>query len=398
MKSSQTISGRPPDPQFHISGALGTHVWGPDRIRLLDLTSGWNVVNAGWNDPVILAAFEEAAHRLPFRPAWCEEDALLELEAKIAELAPGYVCLPSCSGAEAIDNALKAARMITGRAGVVSFSGAYHGNATGAAVAAGFDIAHLEPFGLRSTRTWITLPRDADDLQSLRALFSENEDIGALVVETVATNAGCVLLRDEILQELAEVCAEHDILLVCDEIGTGMHRTGSLFSAFHRGVRPDILVVGKALTNGLYPLSLCLVSTTIARMLDNEAFASTFGGAPLGCAAALATLKRHENLELGVRAERTGAWLKHALEDALCASSLVEAVHGRGLELAVHVRWDEAAAGLTPRSFLAELRRRSVFATVSASDCQVMIMPPLIAEPQELEPAIEAVAALLCAR
>lgn len=118
------------DPPFFIKRAQGAHVWDCEGHRYLDLTSGWNVVNAGWNNPEIMEAWARCAEILPFKPSWCADEFSKALSDLLSDCWPGYMAIPGCSGAQGIDNALKVARLATGRSGVMSFAGAYHGSST----------------------------------------------------------------------------------------------------------------------------------------------------------------------------------------------------------------------------------------------------------------------------
>ena len=378
------------DPSFHIRGAQGAYVWGADGARLIDLTSGWNVVNAGWGNSEIVSAFQSAITQLAFRPSWASDDSALALEERFSELAPEYFLIPSCSGAEAVDNALKIARMATGQPSVLSLVNSYHGSSTGAALACGYEVSYLAQLGLEAFKYCVPLPKNASDLSALECILSEKNDIGAFIVETVTTNAGCEVISNPILQIISDIASARGILIICDDIGTGLNRTGSLFSFTPSPLRPDIFVMGKALTNGLYPLSLCLVAKEILGLFDHTAFASTYAGAPAGCIAALATLAFHETSDLGNRATESGRFLREQLESSLSSSPLAAGLYGRGLELAIHIRWCEARR-LQPRSLLERLREQGVFATVSSDSCHLMIMPPLTVERKDLATAADIV-------
>src|SRR4051794_18244949 len=149
-----------------------------DGNRYLDLTSGWNVVNAGWENADIRDAWLRDSESLSFRPSWARDSLIERLSERLAELVPGYRLIPSCTGGEAIDNALKVARLITGRGGVICFAGAYHGSGTGASLATGYDVPYLPQIGLDGRSVWMPLPTSDDAVQSAEALIREFEDAG----------------------------------------------------------------------------------------------------------------------------------------------------------------------------------------------------------------------------
>ena len=381
------------DPPFHFKAARGSHIWDEQGRRYTDLTSGWNVVNAGWNCSEIRDDWHRHIDNLTYRPAWCIDDCYKWLEAALADLAPGYVMIPSCSGGEGIDNALKIARLVTGRPGVISIAGCYHGSNTGAALAAGHDVSHLEILDLERLRVVIPVPSGDADLPQIERQIRQSEEAGAIVFETVLTNAGCHVVSTEFLSLISRLATELGILLICDEIGKGLNRTGSLLSCQHRDIRPDIIVCGKALTNGLYPLSLCLASQNLVSFLDPEVFASTFAGAPSASAAALATLRYHAEHDLGARTRQTAAELRKRLLENMSGLRFAAGLHGDGLEIALHLNWVHGqSVGATPNGLLRNLRQKGIFATLSPGDCHLMIMPPLNSEVADLLTAADSIA------
>jgi acetylornithine/succinyldiaminopimelate/putrescine aminotransferase len=203
--------------------------------------------------------------------------------------------------------------------------------------------------------------------QDRRRIPAEHEHIKNITPYPALTGEGRKLLSDE-----------QDFILICDEIGTGFNRTGTLFSILSRAIRPDIVVCGKALTNGLYPLSICFVSSEMLTSIYPEAFASTFGGMPAGCAAALATLAYHKKYELGLSCREKGNLLRKRLCDNLSSCSAFKGVYGDGLELAIHLDWSKVPLeALTPATLLTRLLDKGIFAALSPSDSHIMVMPPL---------------------
>lgn len=376
--------------EFFIKRALGSHVWDNKDRRYMDLTSGWNVVNAGWNNPEILDALRSCAETLPFKPSWCFDIYSTALVETLSGILPGYIPIAGCSGADGIDNALKVVRLVTGRPGVISFAGAYHGSSTGAALATGYEVSHLDSLGLPHRQVSLPFVTTDEGLLAVEQLVRSTEDAGAIVFETVLTNAGCFTLSEEYLNLLRSLADEHDLLLVCDEIGTGFGRTGKVLS-HAPALKPDIVVLGKALTNGLYPLSLCMVSKDLVGFLSKESFLSTFAGAPLGCAAAIASINYHTRHDLASKAASNGVAIRKKFEETLSGCELIVGLHGCGLELAVHFDWTRCRdVGLTPCELIRHLKSQDVFATLS-TDSQLMIIPPLIAETTDLLSAMDVI-------
>jgi 4-aminobutyrate aminotransferase-like enzyme len=363
--------------RFRMRDARGVHVWDDMGNRYLDLTSGWNVANAGWNNSVIA--------ELPYRPSWCADKYSDQLLHVLRSTFPGYAFVAGCSGADSIDNALKIARLVTGRTGVLSLSGAYHGSSSGAALAAGYEINHLH--GLAQAATLLPLPSLDLDLAQVELVIRSSEEACAIVVETIVTNAGCVEVPTPYLALLRALATELGLLIICDEIGTGLCRSGSWLS-HDQTLAPDMVVLGKALTNGMYPLSLTLVAKSLQGFLEPDAFASTFAATPPGCAAAAATLELMRRTDLSADASARGGFFRQRLLDEAKNIPYLTTVAGRGLELAINMDWDDHQS---PRRFIGALQQRGVFAVLSSDDQSLMVMPPLIATVEDLTMSIDAI-------
>ena len=382
-----------------LHGAKNDRLIGIDGRVYYDLTSGWNVTNAGWNNEAIFTDWIEAARALPFRPSWCTDPNQERFKEQLGSIFPGYIPILSCSGSEAIDNALKVARVTTGRGGVACVGDAYHGSTLGAALAAGYTVDHIDALGLDNRRFALPAPVSDADLATIEALLTREDSIGAVVFETVLTNAGCRVVPDAFLNLLQRLSDEFGFLLVCDEIGTGMNRTGHPWSFQGRPIRPHVITCGKALTNGLYPLSLALVANDLRSFLDEASFASTYGGSPAGCAAALSTLAFHQAADLGSR----------ALELASAVTAIFESngrklgghfdIHGVGLSMAVNIGGGdpEFAHASRPKKIIQSLLERGIFAVLSPDGQQLMITPALTAELEPLMDTLDVVAETIVA-
>lgn len=387
------------EPLFALASADGWNLSATDGTRLLDLTSGWNVTNAGWSRAEIETAWSKQSETSWFRPSWCDHEYLDLLHERMASLAPGRRLVASCSGSEAVDNALKIARLVTGRAGVIRFEGAYHGSGTGASLATGNYVPHLAPLWPDAHVLDLPLPGTPGAIERAEAAIREFEEAGALVFESVLTNMGCRTVGEDYLNMLARVCDEFGIVTIADEIGTGMNRLGHFFSALAPDLgrpEPDIVVTAKALTNGLYPLSLCLVRERLAIHVEESMFASTYAAMPSGCAAAVATIDTHIADGLGAIAIETGKVFADALRAETDGIDVVTAVAGQGLELALHLDWRGLAKrDVTPVRLLEELRSAGLFVTYSPGENHLMLMPPLVTPPELLEEAAGTIARVL---
>jgi 4-aminobutyrate aminotransferase-like enzyme len=336
--------------------ATGTNVWDADGNRYLDLTSAFGVSGLGHTNPLVRAALvaqsTELMHAMgDVHPTAVKAELCAQLSAVTFErwgAGVGKVVLGN-SGSDAVEAALKTALLHTGKAGVIAFTGAYHGLGLGALSTAGIPFFR-EPFRaqLKEFATLLPFPSDpSGDLKRLRedieAAIGERE-IGSILVEPIQGRGGCVVPPPEFLPMLRAVCDKRGVLLVLDEIYTGFNRTGALFACEDRGVVPDLICLGKALTGG-FPLSACIGRAEVMDawpLSSGEALhTSTFLGNPLGCAMALASLAEHTRPEIAAQVRSRGQHLRAALERI--HSPYIRQVRGRGLMLGVELTAAEGA-------------------------------------------------------
>ncbi len=332
--------------------ADGTNVWDADGNRFLDLTSAFGVCGLGHTNGEIRAALvaqsSELMHAMgDVHPTELKAELCARLSAMTYErwgAGDGKTVLSS-SGSDAVETALKTALLRTGKAGVIAFTGGYHGLGMGALSAIGLPFFR-EPFRaqLKDFATLLPYPVEGGpdgDLAELRTRMEETiraGGIGCVLVEPVQGRGGCVVPPCGFLPMLREVCDAHGILLIADEIYTGFHRTGAIFACDHSGVVPDLVCLGKALTGG-FPLSACVGRAEIMdawpASTGEALHTSTFLGNPLGCAMALASLKQHADPVLASCVQERGAKLKAAL--AAMRSPHIGGIRGLGLMLGVEL-------------------------------------------------------------
>jgi 4-aminobutyrate aminotransferase-like enzyme len=330
--------------------AAGPNVWDADGNRFLDLTSAFGVSGLGHTHPATQAALVAQSAELMHAMGDVHPTAVkAELCARLSALTferwgagPGKVVLGN-SGSDAIEAALKTSLLHTGKAGVIAFTGGYHGLGLGALSAGGIPFFR-EPFRAQLKDFAELAPYPAGpsaDLDALRrnleTTISEIE-IGCVLVEPIQGRGGCVVPPAGFLPMLREVCDENGVLLVLDEIYTGFNRTGTLFACEQQGVVPDLICLGKALTGGL-PLSACVgrapVMDTWPPSSGEALHTSTFLGNPLGCAMGLASLREHERPETSALVQGQGQRLKTALQGLRSPS--IKEVRGSGLMLGVEL-------------------------------------------------------------
>jgi len=330
--------------------AAGTNVWDADGNRYLDLTSAFGVSGLGHTNPQVRSALvgqsADLMHAMgDVHPTAVKAELCAQLSALTFErwgAGPGKVVLGN-SGSDAVEAALKTALLRTGKAGVIAFTGAYHGLGLGALSTIGIPFFR-EPFRaqLKEFATLLPYPSGpSGDMEQLRAQIVATVRHGAtgcILVEPIQGRGGCVVPPAEFLPMLRAVCDEHDLLLVVDEIYTGFNRTGALFACEDNKVVPDIICLGKALTGG-FPLSACVGRADVMDAWppsSGEALhTTTFLGNPLGCAMALASLAEHSKPEVAAQVRNRGQQWKVALEKM--RSPHIRQVRGRGLMLGVEL-------------------------------------------------------------
>jgi 4-aminobutyrate aminotransferase-like enzyme len=270
-----------------VARASGASLWDADGREYLDLLSGMGVANVGHANPAVMAAIAAQAARYLHVMVYGElvQQPQVELARQLAALAPGDLSVTyfTNSGAEAIDGALKLARKYTGRTRSIAFSGGYHGDTMGALSLAQRRI----PTALRTAAR----RRRLSSFGSVVDLLRIDESVAAVVIEPIQGEGRC-RFRRRISAALRERCDAVGALLICDEVMTGLGRTGAWFACQHWDVRPDVLVLAKALGGGL-PLGAFVASADVMQTLSHDpalAHVTTFGGHPLSCAAGSAAL------------------------------------------------------------------------------------------------------------
>jgi putrescine aminotransferase len=267
----------------------GVYLWDVDgEKRLANCHCNGGVFNLGHRHPAIVETLKRALDELDIGNHHLLSEQRAALGQRLAELAPGDLpCTTfAVGGGEAIDFALKLARAHTGRPGVISARGGYHGH-TGLALAAG-DAQYREPFGPMAPG-FVQVPfGDADAVAA-----QMGDDTAAVLLETVPATLGMPIAAPGYFAELRALCDHHGALLIVDEVQSGLGRTGKMWAIEHWGVEPDILVTGKGLSGGIYPIAATCYRQALNAFLHEHPFihVSTFGGAEVGCAVALKVLE-----------------------------------------------------------------------------------------------------------
>ncbi len=352
-------------------------LWDTDGNRFLDCVSAYSAVNQGHCHPRIAAALAQQAKRVTLTSRAMRNDRLPGFLEKLTRLCGYSVALPMNTGVEAVETAIKLARrwayevkhVPADAAEIIVFDHNFHGR-TMSAISASTTPEYRKDFG-PFTPGFVAIPfGDAEALAR-----SVNANTCAVLVEPIQGEGGVNVPPPGFLRRVRALCRENNVLFVADEIQTGLGRTGDLFACDHDGIKPDVLIVGKALGGGYYPVSACLANEELMNLFRPGDHGSTFGGNPLASAVAEAAIDVIVDEKLPARARSAGGKVMEGLQSI--ASPLIEEVRGRGLligvQLAVPAR--RLSQALLERGVAAKDTRESV----------LRIAPPLVINDEEIE-------------
>jgi len=372
-----------------------------DGNLFLDFTAGIAVAATGHSHPQVVRAIEEQARKFLH---FCGSDFYYEPMAGLAErlcrLAPGSfpkkVFLTN-SGTETIEAAIKLARYSTRRTHLIAFLGAFHGRTLGSLSLTASRSSHRAHFGPLLPDVH-HVPYGIEGVHALEDKLFRHEmrpdEVAAIVVEPIQGEGGYVVPPSDFLAKLREICERHGILLVVDEIQTGFGRTGKMFACEHWGVEPDILCVAKGIASGL-PLGAMIARSDISSWTPGT-HGSTFGGNPVACAAALATIELLEN-GLVQNAAEVGGYLKKRLSGLKAKHPVMSDVRGLGLMIGVELAKTDSAR--TPDSQLRDQVMRRSFEKglllLGCGESTIRFCPPLIITKAEADTAVDIFAATL---
>jgi predicted acetylornithine/succinylornithine family transaminase/N-acetyl-ornithine/N-acetyl-lysine deacetylase len=360
----------------------GALLWDEAGCEYIDCAAGHGVANLGHGRPEIVAAIAEQAQRLVTCPEILYNDTRARLLERLANLVPMkqariFLCN---SGTEAVEGAIKFARLVTGRTGIIATLRGFHGRSMGA-LSATWEPHYREPFApLVPDFMHIRY----NNLDAAREAINENT--AAVLIEVVQGEGGVHSANEAYIQGLAELCHERGALLIVDEVQTGFGRTGRLFACQHYGLEPDILCLAKSLGGGLPMGAICLGRRVLeSGRITKGVHGTTFGGNPLVCAAALATLDILEQENLPERAAELGTFALERLR--LIRSPLIREVRGRGLLLGI-----ELTTKVQP--YLEKLCERGILA-LPAGPRVLRLLPPLVISHEQLTHVLNVVEEVL---
>lgn len=373
-----------------ISKAEGIWVEDPEGKRYIDMLAAYSAVNQGHRHPAIIKALKDQADILTLTSRAFFNDKWPIFAKKLCQVTGKDMTLPMNSGAEAVETAIKTIRkwgykvkgVEPGKAEIIVFEENFHGRTTTIVSFSTDPIAHdyYAPY----TPGFKIVPYN--DLEAVKKAVNKNT-VGILV-EPIQGEAGVIVPDDGYVKGLREIADENNILLAADEIQTGFCRTGKLFCYMHDGIEPDIIIMGKALGGGVFPVSAIAADKDIMGVFEPGSHGSTFGGNPLGCAVAIAAIDVLLNENLAERSAELGAYFMDQLKKM--KSNIIELIRGKGLFIGVVLKKSADKA----RLYTTKLKEKGLLCK-ETHDWIIRFAPPLVIKKEEIDYAMERIREVL---
>ncbi len=362
----------------------GVYVWDVEGKKYFDFLSAYSAVNQGHCHPKIIGAMIEQAQKLTLTSRAFYNDTLGEYEKYVTE----YFCfdkvLPMNTGAEAVETAIKLCRkwayekkgVDENQAVIVVCDGNFHGRTT-TIVSFSNDEGARKNFG-PFTPGFISIPyNDVDALEKVL----ENKNVVGFLVEPIQGEAGVYVPADGYLKKSYDLCKKHNVLFIADEVQTGIARTGKLLAVYHENVQPDILILGKAISGGVYPVSAVLANNDIMMVIKPGQHGSTFGGNPIAAKVAMAALEVVKEEKLAENALYLGAIFRKEMQRIIDKTDLVVSVRGKGLLNAIIINDTEQSE--TAWNLCVQLKDNGLLAKPTHGNI-IRFAPPLVMNEDQL--------------
>jgi ornithine--oxo-acid transaminase len=368
-----------------LSRGEGVYVWDVEGKKYYDFLSAYSAVNQGHCHPKIVGALVQQAQTLTLTSRAFYNDVLGKYEKFATELFGFDKLLPMNTGAEAVETALKLSRkwayevkgVAENEAQIIVCENNFHGRTT-TIISFSNDPVARKNFG-PYTNGFIKI--EYNNIQALEEALNSNKNIAAFLVEPIQGEAGVYVPSEGYLTEAKALCVKHNVLFIADEVQTGIARTGKMLAVDHENVKPDILILGKALSGGAYPVSGVLANNHIMNVIQPGNHGSTFGGNPIAAAVAIAALEVVQEEGLAENAERLGQLFRAELSEFAKENDLVLSVRGKGLLNAVLINDTEESS--TAWDICMKLRDNGLLAKPTHGNI-IRFAPPLVINEEQL--------------
>ncbi len=368
----------------------GVYVWDLEGRKYFDFLSAYSAINQGHCHPRIINALKQQAERITLTSRAFFNSRLGEFEKYMSEYFGFDKVLPMNSGAEAVETAIKIARkwgyvkkgVDEQEAQIVVCTNNFHGRTTTIISFSNDEDArrHFGPY----TQGFIKV--EYDNADALEKVLEENKNVVGFLVEPIQGEAGVYVPSEGYLTKTREMCKKHNVLFMADEIQTGIARTGNLLACDHEKIKPDMLILGKALSGGAYPVSAVLANDHIMEVIKPGQHGSTFGGNPLAAAVAMEALEVVKDENLAENAAKLGEIFREQLNEYIAQSHLVKLVRGRGLLNAIVINDSEDSS--TAWDICVKLKENGLLAKPTHGNI-IRFAPPLVMTEDQLMECVE---------
>ncbi len=368
-----------------LSRGEGVYVWDVDGKQYYDFLSAYSAVNQGHCHPKIIKALTNQAQTLTLTSRAFYNDILGKYEEYVTQYFGFDKVLPMNSGAEAVETAIKLCRkyayekkgIAENKAEIIVCENNFHGRTT-TIISFSNDEDARKNFG-PYTAGFIKI--EYDNLEALETALKSSHTIAGFLVEPIQGEAGVYVPSEGYLAKAKALCKKHDVLFIADEVQTGIARTGKLLAVDYENVIPDILILGKALSGGVYPVSAVLANNTIMNVIKPGQHGSTFGGNPLAAAVAIAALEVIKEEDLARNAQQLGNLFRSEIQKLVDSNSLVKQVRGKGLLNAIIINDSEDSS--TAWDICLKLRDNGLLAKPTHGNI-IRFAPPLVMNEEQL--------------
>ena len=368
----------------------GVHVWDVEGKKYYDFLSAYSAVNQGHCHPKIVGAMYDQAQKLSLTSRAFYNDVLGKYEKYATEYFKFDKLLPMNTGAEAVETAIKITRKwayekkgVPGtEAQIIVCEDNFHGRTTTIISFSNDEDArrHFGPY----TPGFLKIPYN--DIEALEKALESSKNIAGFLVEPIQGEAGVYVPTEGYLSKAKELCEKHNVLFIADEVQTGIARTGKLLAVDHENVRPDVLVLGKAISGGVYPVSAVLADDEVMNVIKPGQHGSTFGGNPVAGAVAMAALEVIKDENLAENAEALGNLFRQKMNDYIRTSNIVTLVRGKGLLNAIVINDSEDSS--TAWDICMKMKENGLLAKPTHGNI-IRFAPPLVMNEEQLLDCVE---------